>query len=330
MKIVEYDESLVDKCAEFWWSLYEHMPYVHRPDGFDTVNGEPIGSHYFIKHLKAGLRGDDPQHWCGNVTDDSIFLAVDNGKVEGILITSIDYKKQLGNIISGFVRRNLKGRQVAEYLLKNMFQYFQKVQLKNIIAAPPTRTLEVESTFYLALLDTGFACDYNQFPDNARYGIFLGGSLKGFYLKPEITEKMEKLRKEGIEFERCTADQVQDLRFYDSGKKMDLGEADVTFVALKDNLVVGQAQSVITWTDWAEEPPHGRILGETVPFVVLQFRQRGIGKVLYHLGIKEIVKRGAECGFIHTEENNPARFIYRSIGYHYWYVSICGMRKHLQ
>ena len=110
---------------------------------------------------------------------------------------------------------------------------------------------------------------------------------------------------------------------------MDLGEEDVTFIALKDNLVVGQAQSVITWTDWAEEPPNGRILGETVPFVVPRFRQRGIGKVLYHLGIEEIVKHGAECGFTTTREDNPARFIYRSIGYNYWYVSICGLMKRL-
>ena len=55
MKIVRFNENLLDACAEFWWSIYEDMMYVHRPDGYQTVNTPPIGPGYFVK----------PQSWIG-------------------------------------------------------------------------------------------------------------------------------------------------------------------------------------------------------------------------------------------------------------------------
>ena len=104
MKIIRYNENLLDACAEFWWSIYKDMPYVHRPDGYQTINTPPIGPNpeYFVKYLKDGLSG----HWCGKVTDDSIVLAVDGEKVEGILINSIDREKLTGNILSAYMRRD--------------------------------------------------------------------------------------------------------------------------------------------------------------------------------------------------------------------------------
>jgi len=57
MRIVRYHENMLQQCAEFWWSIYEHMPYVHRPDGWVTINTPPIGPESFVKHLKAGFSG---------------------------------------------------------------------------------------------------------------------------------------------------------------------------------------------------------------------------------------------------------------------------------
>jgi GNAT superfamily N-acetyltransferase len=100
---------------------------------------------------------------------------------------------------------------------------------------------------------------------------------------------------------------------------------DVTFVALVDSLAVG-------WLDEVkiDDPDeYGRVMGEAVPVVLPTFRRRGIGKVLYHLGMEEVVRRGARYGWTATGIYNPARLIYRSIGYRYWYTCFSRMSKYL-
>jgi len=110
MKIIQYNENMLDACAEFWWSIYKDMPYTHGPDGYPTINTPPIGPapEYFVKHLKAGLSGCDAKHWAGEVTDDSIVLAEDGGKVEGILVCSIDHERLTGNILSAYMQRDAR------------------------------------------------------------------------------------------------------------------------------------------------------------------------------------------------------------------------------
>jgi len=157
------------------------------------------------------------------------------------------------------------------------------------------------------------------------YGVYLGGSLEGFRLQPEIKEKIEKLREEGIAIERFTTEQFENLRRTDTGDKVGTFGGDVTFVALVDALAVGWLEEVETWTD-----EYGRTMGGTVPYVIPDYRRKGIGKVLYHLGIEEVVKRGAQYGWTATNIHNPARLIYRSIGYRYWYTSFGMMSKRLR
>ena len=55
MKVIRFRESWLSACAKFWWDIYEHMPYVHRPDGYQTLNTRPISPEYFIENLRWGL-----------------------------------------------------------------------------------------------------------------------------------------------------------------------------------------------------------------------------------------------------------------------------------
>jgi hypothetical protein len=72
-----------------------------------------------------------------------------------------------------------------------------------------------------------------------------------------------------------------------------------------------------------------RIWGESIPLVLPAFRNRGIGKVLYHLGVEWLVREGATHTHLATGIDNPAQFIYQSTPLQYWYTSVSGMSKHL-
>jgi len=336
MKIIRYNENLLDACAEFWWSIYKDMPYVHRPDGYQTINTPPIGPNpeYFVKYLKDGLSG----HWCGKVTDDSIVLAVDGEKVEGILINSIDREKLTGNILSAYMRRDEQGREIADCLLSEALECFRKMGLHRAVAGPDdSKSLEVECPIHLAILDAGFGWEDNweQPPDESgrgfvydwpAYSVLLGGTLQEFRLQPEIKEKLEKLRKEGIIIERLTADEFRERRRFDNNQVPCLNPyTGETFAAIVDGRVVG-------WLDemGQEEDEFGRILGGAIPEVIPSYRKKGIGKVLYHLGIEEVVQQGAQYGYTGTSIYCPARLIYRSVGFRYWYTSFCLMSKQLR
>lgn len=327
MEVVHYDENLLDACAKFWWHLYKDMPYVHRPDGYDWVNGEPIGPQFFVRHLEWGLSNKSTKHWHGEVSIDSIFVALERKDVQGFLVSSVDREQHLGNILSAFSQRSSTGREVADRLLSAALSYFRSIDLVNVTAAPWSKTIEVDSPIFLALMDAGFAWDQYQWPD-AGCGVFLGGSLKGFFLRPEIEEKIERLKMDNVEIRCCSAEEGQDFRYYHTGERVVAKEPNIRAVALVGGLVVGHAIAS-TDTNSAEEPPDGRIWGEAIPVVIPQFRRLGIGKVLYHLGVESIVQQGAVCTFLATGIDNPARFIYRSTPLQYWYTSISGMSLHL-
>ena len=100
-------------------------------------------------------------------------------------------------------------------------------------------------------------------------------------------------------------------------------------MALKNGRVVGHAVAS-TATEWAEEPSNQRTWGESIPFVIPEFRGRGIGKVLYHLGVEWLVGEGAVHSFLATNLDNPAQFIYQSTPLQYWYTSVSGMSKRVR
>lgn len=330
MRIIRYNKNLLDECAEFWWNIYEHMPYAHCPDGWPTINTPPIGPdpEYFVKHLRAGLSGSHTQHWRGDVTDNSVILVEDEGKVAGILISSIDHEKHAGNIMSAYVQRNRRGREIADYLLSEALERFRKMGLHRAVAAPDHgKSLEVECPMHLTLLDAGFAWEDDWEPGYPmhEYSVFLGGSLGEFHLQPEIQQKIQRLDEKGIQIKRVTSEQFDALRRFDTGERPAL-HSNVTFVALYwGDTVVGWLPEVHT----REPDEYGRILGEAVPEVIPSFRRRGIGKVLYHLGIEEVAKQGAQYGFTGTNMHNPAHLIYRSVGFRYWYTSFNQMARRL-
>ena len=330
MRIIPYNESMLDACAEFWWKIYEHKPYVHRPDGGQTVNTPPIDPEYFAKHLRNGFSG--ARYWGGHVTDDNVILVEDEGKIAGILVCLIEEEKHTGNIMSCYVQRDHRGREIADYLLSEALKRFRKRGLYRAVAGPVvSKTLEVECPIHLAILDAGFAWENDWWPAYPleedripnEYGVFLGGSLQGFRLQPEIKEKREKLRKEGITIERVTADEFRNLRRLDTGEILTPPD-DVNFVALVDGLAVGWTFEAGIFED------EGRIMSMVGPYVIPSYRRRGIGKVLHHLGIEDTVRQGAQYGWTATNIHNPARLIYRSIGYRYWYTAFCLMSKRLR
>jgi hypothetical protein len=98
MRIIRFNENMLEQCAEFWWGIYEQKPYIVRPDGYQDINNPPVACDVFRKNLKSGLNGGHIHHWGGVVTPDSIILVEDNGKIAGMLVCSVDSEN--------FFRRN--------------------------------------------------------------------------------------------------------------------------------------------------------------------------------------------------------------------------------
>ena len=38
MRIIRFNENLLEQCVEFWWRIYEPKPYIVRPDGYQEVS----------------------------------------------------------------------------------------------------------------------------------------------------------------------------------------------------------------------------------------------------------------------------------------------------
>ena len=340
MIITNFSETRRDECADFWWHLYKLLPYVHTPDGYQNVNSPThIDPDYFLRRLDWGL-SEPSSRWHGEVRNDTIFLAIDNEALVGMMICSVDQETSKGSILSAYMQRNQMGRHVAAQLVDRALLFFQNAGLRQAVAGPDvTKSMEVESPIHLALLDAGFCWtgemtgwvtpDYEDEPYVApEYGIFLGGSLADFQLSPEIKQKIETLEKTGISVEKYTSDQFDRLyriaHEYFRERKIN---GDVTFVALHDGCAIGLLGEVETRSDGGEcgSP---RIMGGCVPHVVPVYRNKGIGKVLYHLGIEEVVKQGAQYGWTATGVANPARLIYQSVGYSNWYLAFNRIQKH--
>jgi len=338
---------MLEQCAEFWWSIYKDMPYILRPDGITFINTPSIGPEYFVEHIKAAL--DGAWWWTTDwvpgpgertpcerkTTDDSIILVEDEGKLAGVLVSSIVGETLTGNVMSCYVRRDLRGREIANCLLNEALERFRKMGLRRAVAAPGAdRSMEVECPIHLAILDAGFAWgtwEHNWQPacvSEEQYGVFLGGSLEGFHLQPEILAKQEKLHQEGIEIKWVMREEFHRLRRYDTGSTkreptLD-GNPESTFVALVDGLSVGWLSEV------GISDVEGVVTGGAVPEVIPMYQRRGIGKVLYHLGIDKVVHQGAVCGWTATGIYNPARLIYQSVGFRYWCTVFGGMTKLLR
>ncbi|MAF13146.1 hypothetical protein CMK11_22055 [Candidatus Poribacteria bacterium] len=330
MKIVPFTASAMDSYAEFWWSIYADLPYVVRADAYQAsmlpAPGPTPG--YFISNLQGGLGGDHQKHWAGEVTDDTVVVAEADGAVAGILIASVDSEKRAGNILSAFVRRDGRGRQAATATLQEILERFGRMGLSRAVATPDwTRGIEVENPVHLALLDAGFAWERDWSPAYplVEYSVCLGGVLGEFRVQPEIHASIERLRKEEtIEIEKVDHERFARLRRLDTGQPPEPFVGHETFVALYEGLVAGWLPECDVGKD-----EFGRMFGESVPEVIHGFRNRGIGKALYHLGMEEVVRQGGEYGFTGTTAHNPARLIYRSIGFRYWYTSFCLLSKRL-
>ncbi|NKB66680.1 MAG: hypothetical protein GKR89_06430 [Candidatus Latescibacteria bacterium] len=339
MKISTFAPGHRDECAQLWWNLYRDLPYVHRPDGYQNVNSpDHIDPAYFLRHLDAGLSGPSA-HWHGAVREDTIFLARDGGKIVGLMVCSVDEKASKGSILSAYMQRDRTGRHIAAQLVERALLFFAENGLDNVVAAPDvTKSMEVESPIHLALLDAGFGWtgELTQWVDtpagddphvNAEYGTYLGGSLESFRVGSEIERRMDELKKEGITIETYPADHFDHLgriaHAYLNGRTI---EGIVTLAALHHGQAVGLLGEVETYSD-SFECGTSRIMGGCVPVVVPQYRGRGIGKVLYHLGMAEVVRQGAQCGWTATGVTNHARSIYQSIGYENWYLAFGRLQK---
>jgi len=142
----------------------------------------------------------------------------------------------------------------------------------------------------------------------------MGGWFHDFELSPEIKQKMEELRKQGITFRKVTLDELRECRRLDNNQPPEPEpNAGPCYGAFVDDHLVG-------WLAWV------CICGlEVIP----SYRRRGIGTVLLHLVTDEITQGGGEYDCTVVGVTSPARVLLHSAGYQYWYLGFGGMSMDL-
>jgi len=336
MNVVTCTEQHLDQCAELWWSIYRDRPYVHRPDGGQTINGDPIGPETMVKWLGHASGGSSHYKHC---TGDDILLAEHNGRIIGILVAPIDPDTGNGCILSGYVPWTGSGGETAALLVDEALARFRDRQIEQTVAAPDLwRSMEVESPLHLALLDAGFAWrdawEVKTDPDGPvtvpgaeTYGVFLGGWHEDFVLSPQIEQRITRLAGQGIEIKRIEPVDCAVVRRLDTRgpvQTLDGPDEICAFIAFVDDLAVGWTFEVSLYED------EGRTMCQVGPEVIPSYRGRGIGKAPHHLGMAKAVAHGAQCSSRGTGVHNPARMIYASVpGYRYWYTAYSRFWKRL-
>ncbi len=322
MKLIRYDETMLGKCSEFWWKLYKDRPYVVRPDGYQDINNPTVGSALFAENLNDGLSEGYSTHWCGEVTPDSITVAEDNGEITGLLVCSIDRENLTGTILSGFMRQDQQGREVAELLLDDAVERFRQLGLKKAVVGN-SGTLEVERPLHIAALDAGFAWhdswdqpDYGYWDlPHHGYGAVMGMWFRDFRLRPEIKQKIAELEKQGITFRSLTLHELRQCKRLDTHQPPDDLDpsAGPCYGAFLGDHLVG-------WLAWV------CICGLKV---IPSYRRKGIGTVLLHLVTDEIVRGGGVYDYTVVRLHSPTRVLLQSAGYQYWYLGYSGIWKDL-
>jgi len=339
MRIIPYNENMLDACSEFWWRLYGEHPYVIRPDGYEHPNTPSVGPHTFKEQIQEALSGHALSHWQGEVCAESIMLVEEEGSICGIMLSAVNREEHIGYIRSGFMVRDVKGAKVADFLLDETLTYLRRLGGLERVVLGPSWALEAESPLHIAALNVGFACedkwtrmigeeDIGEMSDPG-YEAYMGGPLKHFRLGYEIKQTIKRLREQGITFRRCTLEEARSQRRLDTCQPPDIGEREEGFVfmALTDERVVGY-----TWQEpcWGGPDFIAPLGGSCHTLVLPSHRRRGIGKVLLHLAMEELVRQGAEYGFGGACVYDPVRRIMSSVGFRYWYMAFPQMTKELE
>ena len=330
MQIVPYDDNLLEQCTTLWWRLYGDRPYVIRPDGYQMMNTARIGPEFFGECFSKSL------NWFGQVDTESIFVAKNQGRVVGMLVSSVNHDEHAGNILVSFTNRDNTGREVTEELMQKALSYFHKLGLHR--ANVGMGALEVESPIYLAALEAGFSWQDNweQAEDKSwnplvraypGFLLQLGGSLDGFELSAEISQTIARLNKQGVDFKVMSVDEIGEHRRADTKKPPDDLNPQGSIpssVALVNGELVGWFEHIGVTQE------HSGMAARACGLQVIpNYRKRGIGKAMYHLGVQAMVEHGAEYGYEQAGVYSPARLILRSVGYRYWYTSFWEMTKSL-
>jgi len=329
MQIVHYDDKLLEQCTELWWRLYGDRPYAIRPDGYQITNTARIGPEFFGECFSRSL------NWFGKVDTESIFVAKDQGRVVGMLVSSVNHYEHVGNILVSFANRDNTGREVTEELMQKTLSYFQKLGLHRAKISLGS-ALEVESPIHLAALEAGFSWQDNweQTEDDTGtvwvrsypgYLLMMGGSLDGFELSTEIRQTIASLNEQGVDFKVMSVDEIGEHRRADTQKPPDDLNPQGSIpssVALVNGALVGWIEHIGVAEEYS-----GMAARACGLRVIPSYRRRRIGKVLYHLGVQAMVERGAEYGYECAGVYSPVRLILRSVGYLYWYTSFMPMTR---
>lgn len=163
--------------------------------------------------------------------------------------------------------------------------------------------------------------------------MWLRNDLERFELGKELEQRRERLSREGIEYRLCEpSDREALLAFmaahFPGGWQLSIEQATErsdprpVLLALASGQIVG-----FMGPFYVGEPGEPGHFGS--PGVAAEFRGRGIGKLMFHLGLDHLKTSGASETTYSTGTTNPARFIYFDSGAELVGTFCCHLRKSL-
>lgn len=213
------------------------------------------------------------------------------------------------------VKSSFRGKGVGTRLLQGIESYIQAkgkdtVHVSRYRSGIAGAYLLPETPEYKFLLQRGY--------QPAGHEMRLKLTFKDFFLRDEIIEARERLKREGIEvryyedryrgsFSALMERHFQGWWYYSYKPNLEKDRPLPVLIAVDQDRVVGFIGFVAVRAN--------KRAGFS-PGVDPTYRKRGIGKVLTNLWAKEVQERGAEESIISVgTENHPARSIYFDMGY---------------
>lgn len=281
-----------------------------------------------------------------HIMEDKNFLpsgalaAIDGDEMIGFAlgyVQTVDFRKA-GNLeskpgcLAGLAVRPDHWRQgIGRVLLKAVEDVLRK-ESKSAVAFQTYRMpvslvhgVHVDSAPYRFLL----SCDYQPLEHELR----LRNELSTFKLSEDIHRRRRKLAADGIIYRWYEpADRERLLEFmtqhFSPGWRIGI-ERGINMEPQAKILLAVSSNEVVAFMGpfYCNEP--GQRGGFSSPGVHPDFRRRGIGTVLFHLGLDYLKSVGASCTEYGTGVTNPARFMYFGSGATLLSVYCCNFYKEL-
>jgi len=247
------------------------------------------------------------------------------GRLAGIAVRPDRWRKGIGRSLLSCIENVLAERGKSDI----SFPVYHRMPIALI------RSIQIDTGPYYFLRSCGY--------EDLGHGLAFYNDIERFRLQDWVTQRQERLEGEGLSFRWChSRDRLDLLGFTERefpGTWHTIIETAVSGQSLPEILLALASGHIVGFIGPFDIGERGRFYFSTdsrtgwgsfgSPGVASACRQRGIGTVLWHLGLDHLRRSGTEFTEYGTGLDNPAQHLYLHSGARLIGVSCQNMRKRL-